>query len=222
MATRRADRVEGLTREQIVRTSITLIERDGPKSLSMRKIAAELDVGVMSLYNHVPNKEALLEAVAESILSGLVVPEPDAAPHQDWKRNVRTLVAAFRATAHRYPRSMYLVLTSRVGQRFGSRTAQRALALFEAAGFDTVTSVRALRALMSYVIGAQMMEGEALTMPHALPTGTGDTGLGVDLEEIPHVVALADVLLRPDHDADFECGLEMLLSALDRLPRTAG
>jgi hypothetical protein len=93
--------------------------------------------------------------------------------------------------------------------------------LLEAAGFDTVTSVRALRALMSYVIGAQMMEGEALTMPHALPTGTGDTGLGVDLEEIPHVVALADVLLRPDHDADFECGLEMLLSALDRLPRTA-
>ncbi|MFB4316018.1 TetR/AcrR family transcriptional regulator [Actinomadura sp. 21ATH] len=224
MAKTPAGRVERrpLTRDRIVRTSIAIIERDGARALSMRKIAAELDVGVMSLYNHVPNKDALLEAVAEHVLAGLDVPEADANPGRDWKLNARAMVAAFRATAHRHPRSMHLVLTGRSGQMFGRRTADRALALFEAAGFDPATSVRALRALMSYVMGAQMMAGGALRMPHGLPPDVTGTLPAVDLGELPHVVALADELVRDDHEADFECGLEMLLSALDRLPRAAG
>ncbi|MEW2357145.1 TetR/AcrR family transcriptional regulator C-terminal domain-containing protein [Spirillospora sp. NPDC029432] len=211
-----------LTRDRIVRTSIAIIERDGARALSMRKIAAELGVGVMSLYNHVPNKDALLEAVAESVLAGLDVPEAEANPGRDWRLNARAMVGAFRATARRHPRSMHLVLTGRSGQLFGRRTAERALALFEAAGFDAATSVRALRALMSYVMGAQMMEGGALRMPHGLPSGNADALLEVDPGEIPHVIALADELVLDDHEADFECGLEMLLAALDRLPRAAG
>src|SRR3954453_9698535 len=103
MAKKSAERVERrpLTRELIVRTSITLIERDGAKALSMRRIAAELGVGVMSLYNHVPNKDALLSAVAESVLAGLDVldtdTDTDTGPGLDWKRSARALVAAFRA-----------------------------------------------------------------------------------------------------------------------------
>ncbi|RAY16290.1 TetR/AcrR family transcriptional regulator [Actinomadura craniellae] len=219
MAEKPAGRVERrpLTRELIVRTSIALIERDGAKALSMRKIAAELGVGVMSLYNHVPNKDALLAAVAESVLAELDVPDAD--PDRDWKLNARAMAAAFQATARRHPRSMYLALTSRAGQLSGWRTAERALALFDAAGFDGATSVRALRALMSYVIGAQVLEGGALRMSERLPGEPAEPQINIDLAEIPRVVELADELVRLDPEADFECGLEMLLSALDRLPR---
>ena len=220
MAREAADPVERrpLTRELIVQASIALIERDGAKALSMRKIASELGVGVMSLYNHVPNKDALLEAVADSVLAGVSVADD---PGLDWKRTARAMAAAFRATARRYPRTTHLVLTGSGGRTFGWRTAERALAGFDAAGFDGPTSVHAFRALTSYVFGAQMLEGGALRLPGRDPGDLTGPHLDVDPAEIPHVVAMADALTRPDPDADFECGLEMLLSALDRLPRPA-
>ncbi|MFC6882560.1 MULTISPECIES: TetR/AcrR family transcriptional regulator [Actinomadura] len=223
MGKKTADHAERrpLTRELIVQTSIAIIERDGAKALTMRKIATELGVGVMSLYNHVPNKDELLAAVAESVLAGLDVPEREAGPDQDWKLHARAMAGAFRAVAHRYPRSMHLVLTSPAGRMAGGRTAERALALFAAAGFDAATAVNALCAFMSYMIGAQMLEEGALSMTGRPPEDHLDADAEIDLDEIPRVVELADELMRVDPDADFEYGLEMLLCALDRLPRGA-
>jgi AcrR family transcriptional regulator len=45
-----------LTRERIITTAVELIEREGVDAVSMRRIAAQLGSGVMSLYNHVPSK----------------------------------------------------------------------------------------------------------------------------------------------------------------------
>ena len=228
-----------LTRELIVDAAITVIERDGSRALSMRRIASELDVGVMSLYNHVPSKDALLEAVADTVLAGLDVPAPSPGPGRDWKDDARALVAAFRATARRHPRSMHLVLTNRVSAKSARHAVRRVLALLGDAGFDEETSVRALRAIMAYMVGAQMMHDGALAIPHPLPGdpalpragGDGDANPGpgpgpgydmdvhVDPAETPHVAALFDELTRPDPEAEFKFGLEMLLAALDRLLR---
>src|SRR5687768_17449668 len=70
---------EPLSRPRIVAAAIDLIEREGADAVSMRRIAGELGVGVMSLYNHVPNKAALLDAVAEAVLSEIeFADDPDA------------------------------------------------------------------------------------------------------------------------------------------------
>ncbi|WP_106400962.1 TetR/AcrR family transcriptional regulator [Actinocorallia populi] len=208
-----------LTRESIVRAAITLIERDGAGALSMRKVAAELGVGTMSLYNHVPDRETLLEEVARTVLAGLDLPEDEAGPGQDWKLNARAMIGAFRGVARAYPRSMHLLLTSRLDLEFSWRAAERALGLLAAAGFDGETSVRALRALMSYAIGSQMMENGALKTPDQTPEAAFQT-VQADPGRFPHVTALAPQLMQPDPEADFETGLEMLLSGLDRLLRT--
>ena len=47
-----------LNRDLIVRTAVELIERDGINGVTMRRLAAELGTGAMSLYNHLPNKAA--------------------------------------------------------------------------------------------------------------------------------------------------------------------
>jgi AcrR family transcriptional regulator len=59
-----------LTRERIIASAVELIEREGVDAVSMRRIAAQLGTGVMSLYNHVPSKSALLDGVAEVVMSG--------------------------------------------------------------------------------------------------------------------------------------------------------
>ncbi|WP_406326892.1 TetR family transcriptional regulator [Streptomyces sp. NBC_00203] len=61
----------GLTRDKVVDAALAEIDRDGPDSFSLRKLAGEPGVEAMSLYDHVPNKDALLDGVAEALIAGL-------------------------------------------------------------------------------------------------------------------------------------------------------
>ncbi|MFD0901434.1 TetR/AcrR family transcriptional regulator [Actinomadura sediminis] len=210
------ERRPALTRGRIVRAAIGLIEREGADALSMRRVAAELGVAVMSLYNHVPNKGALLEGVAEHVVSGMELQDDPSAP---WQERVRALVRAFRTVAHEYPRCMTIVLTRRFDTTVGLRPAERALALAEAAGFDGVTAVRIMRALMAYALGAQMREIGFGKMLHHLDTSPAENFAKLDAATFPHVIALGPELARHDPEADFEFGLDLLVGALEALPR---
>jgi AcrR family transcriptional regulator len=204
-----------LTRERIVRAAVDLIERDGAGALSMRGVAAELGVAVMSLYNHVPNKAALFEGVAQHVMSGMDLPDD---PDEPWTDRGRALVRAFRKVAHDYPRCMTVVFTHKVDFPTSLRPAERALSIADAAGFDGPTSVRIMRALMAYALGAQMREiGQAKAMDNFPRSEAALASL--DPEEFPHVIALAPDLVRHDPESDFEFGLDLLINALDALPR---
>ncbi|WP_245592433.1 TetR/AcrR family transcriptional regulator [Actinomadura rifamycini] len=210
------ERRPALNRGRIVRAAIGLIEREGADALSMRRVAAELDVAVMSLYNHVPNKNALLEGVAEHVVAGMELDDDPSAP---WQDRARALVRAFRTFAHEYPRCMTVVLTRKFDTTIGLRPAERALALAEAAGFDGATAVRITRALMAYALGTQMREIGFGKWLHHLDTSPAADFARLDPGEFPHVIALAGELSRHDPEADFEFGLDLLIAALEALPR---
>lgn len=205
-----------LTRDRIVLAAIELIERDGVDALSMRRVAAELGVAVMSLYNHVDAKAALLDAVAEHILSGMIV---ETGPEMHWTERARVLIRAFRKVAHDYPRCVTVVLTRKVGAPSAMLPVEHALAVADDAGFDGPTSVRIMRAMMAYAIGAQMREVGAARMLDYLPEGDPEPFGTLDSEWFPHVLALRRELLAHDPDTDFEFGLDLLIHALDALPR---
>ena len=56
---------KALTREAILDAAIEILDRDGMSGLSMRKLGTAVGVEAMSLYNHVPNKDALLDGIHE-------------------------------------------------------------------------------------------------------------------------------------------------------------
>jgi AcrR family transcriptional regulator len=60
-----------LKREQIVATALALVDRDGLKALSMRRLGTELGVDPMAAYYHLPNKQALLDAIVEAVMAGI-------------------------------------------------------------------------------------------------------------------------------------------------------
>ncbi|GAA0583595.1 TetR/AcrR family transcriptional regulator [Actinomadura livida] len=205
-----------LTRERIVLAAVALIERESADALSMRRVAAELGVAVMSLYNHVPNKSALLEGVAEHVVSGLELHDD---PSEPWQERARALVRAFRKVAHDNPRCMTIVLTHKIDTPVALRPAERALALADAAGFDAETAVRIMRALLAYALGAQLREvGMSKMLGHLAETGA-QAWSRLDPDEFPHVLAYGPELAGVDAEADFEFGLDLLIGALDRLPR---
>jgi AcrR family transcriptional regulator len=66
-----------LTRDRIVEEAIALVDEEGAAALSMRRLAARLGTSTMSTYHHLPDKQALREAIAVRIMSELAEPAPD-------------------------------------------------------------------------------------------------------------------------------------------------
>ncbi|MEW9529856.1 TetR/AcrR family transcriptional regulator C-terminal domain-containing protein [Microbispora sp. NPDC049125] len=198
-----------LSRTRIVNAAVDLIEREGADAVSMRRIAAELGVGVMSLYNHVPNKSALLDAVAESVLSKVEFTD-DPAAH--WTERVRIQARAFRQIAHHYPRSTMVVVSRQLQSTAGILPVERALSTLLEAGFDGREAVQMLRVYIAYVVGSLLRE--VGVTPTFAPVRPDIRIAEVDPALFPVVGELAPHLMECDHDEEFEFGLELLVQAM--------
>ncbi|GAA3447955.1 TetR/AcrR family transcriptional regulator [Planomonospora venezuelensis] len=201
---------EPLSRPRIVAAAIDLIEREGADAVSMRRIAADLGVGVMSLYNHVPNKAALLDAVAETVLSGIeFTDDPDA----DWTDRVRMQARAFRQIAHHYPRCTMVVVSRQLQSTAGLLPVERALATLRSAGFDGEEAVRILRMFIAYIVGSLLRE--VGVTPTFAPVHHAEVDVAkVDPVLFPQTNALAAELGSCDHESEFEFGVELLVQAI--------
>ena len=217
-----------LSRERIVTAAIDLIEREGVEAVSMRRIAAMLGCGVMSLYNHVPSKAALLDDVADRVMSGI---EFTAEPGTAWQDQVRAQARAFRAIARTYPRSTMLVVSRPTISATGLRPAENALATLREAGFSGGDAVLIMHAFVGFILGSLLREvGVTPTPGGASPAGASPADAGVltqrvhlDPAQFPQVTSLAAELTRRDPDADFEFGLDLLVHAIAALlPASTG
>ncbi|MGW6755003.1 TetR/AcrR family transcriptional regulator [Streptomyces sp. NPDC055817] len=92
-----------LTEAGIYAAALRLIDADGVEALTMRKLATSLDANPMSLYHHVPNKDAVLRGVAERVGSQFRAGEREDLP---WQDRLRQLALDFRALSHRHPKLM--------------------------------------------------------------------------------------------------------------------
>ncbi|MGW2965141.1 TetR/AcrR family transcriptional regulator [Streptomyces sp. NPDC001220] len=92
-----------LTEAGICASALRLIDADGVEALTMRKLAAALDANPMSLYHHVPNKEAVVRGVARMVGARFRTVTLEDAP---WQERMRLLATDFRTLAHRHPNLM--------------------------------------------------------------------------------------------------------------------
>jgi AcrR family transcriptional regulator len=199
-----------LTRERIVAAATELIERESVTAISMRRIAAELGCAVMSLYNHVPSKEALLDGVAEHVLSGIAVED---LPGASWQDQVRAQARAFRQIARAHPRCTMLVVSRPATSAAALRPFEQALATLIGAGFSGSDSVAMVRTFIAYVLGCLLREvgvAPSLSHPDEVAAQSGQP----DPATFPLLNSLSAELAKRDHDADFEFGLDLLVRAL--------
>lgn len=75
-----------LTRDRVLRAAVALADAGGLSQLSMRKVAADLGFEVMSLYNHVANKDDLIGGMLELVAAEVDLPDPT---EVHWKRALR-------------------------------------------------------------------------------------------------------------------------------------
>lgn len=206
-----------LSPARIIRVAVEMIERDGEEAVSMRRIAAQLQCGAMSLYNHIPNKDALLDAVAEHIMTDFRFATDSRA---DWRDQARALVRAFRDIARRYPRCINLVIMRQLNTAAGLQPLESALATTRAAGFDGEVAVRIMRTFVAYALGSLVNEARLTRMRAGAADDPRGYPIQVDGRQFPNIAELAGTLVQVDHEADFEFGLDLLITAVEALPRT--
>jgi AcrR family transcriptional regulator len=202
---------EPLSRRRVLEAAVEFVDRWGLEALSMRKLGAELGVEAMSLYNHVPNKDALLDGMVEVLLGEIELPPEDLG----WEERVREAYRAFRRLAHRHPNVFPLLVNRPPSTLDGAWLVEEFLRVMRAAGFDALTALHAFRTLSNYTFGYAMAEIRGF----ALEPGNSSAGAGtLDPERFPNIAALAPRLEDLDHDAEFEFGLDVILAGLrDRL-----
>ncbi|GAA2943837.1 MULTISPECIES: TetR/AcrR family transcriptional regulator [Streptomycetaceae] len=87
------------SRADIAAAAVRLADAEGLDAVSMRKVAAELGCGTMSLYNYVPRKEDLYELMFDAVSSEYDLPEK---PSGDWRADILALAHQARAMMHRH------------------------------------------------------------------------------------------------------------------------
>ena len=206
-----------LSRARIISAAVDLIEREGVEAVSMRRIAALLDCGVMSLYNHVPSKAALLDDVADRVISGI---EFTAMPGASWEEQVRAQARAFRAIARKYPRSTMLVVSRPTPSLTGLRPIENALATLREAGCGGNEAVLIVRAFIAFIMGSLLREvgvTPGLRDDDGSVIGATVPAASPDPAQFPQMTSLAAELSRRDPDGDFEFGLDLLVHAIAAL-----
>ncbi|SER94336.1 TetR/AcrR family transcriptional regulator [Actinokineospora terrae] len=139
-----------LSRDRIVRAAIELADVDGLDAVSLRKVAAALDVGPMRLYGYIATKEDLLDLMVDAVHAEI---RPTGA---GWREVLRSLAEATRQAAHQHE-----WLADLIGGRpqLGPNTLATSEAVLAAMdGVDLATVVPAVAAVNAYVVGAVRRE----------------------------------------------------------------
>lgn len=157
-----------LSRERIVTAALARIETEGAEALSMRKLAAELGVDPMSLYYHLPDKQALLLAVFDLVLAELPLPDP-ALP---WHEALRSVGRQFHRLAIAYPRVFPLLIASPYGTPREAEVHRALRDLLLRAGFCPEDCVRVTQAIYTYAVGMARTAAHGLRLKPFYEPGT--------------------------------------------------
>jgi len=214
----------------VLRTAIALADERGVAELSMRKLASALGVEAMSLYYHLPAKEALLDGVVETVVAeiGAAVAEVADAPAGDWRADLRQRFLAARRVMLRHPWMPALLVSRRSIPTGVLAYYDGILATMVGAGFSYRVAHRALHAFGSMPLGF----AQEIFNPAASEGGdTTEEDMAAMAAALPHLTAMVAAEL---HDADdpvlgwcdsqveFEFTLDLLLDGLDRLRAATG
>jgi TetR/AcrR family tetracycline transcriptional repressor len=207
-----------------------LIDSEGVTALTMRHLAAALDVEAMSLYRYVNGREDLLEAVVEALVDTIEVPTGgQLQPADGWQAFLQVLAHDVRRLALEHPAAFPLIATRHPAAPW-LRPPLRSLRVVDAfldglrsRGFSDRQAVAAYRTFTSFLLGHLLLEAamQGVEMsPAEEPLDEGDADLPnqdqeLDLRDFPTLARLRAPLTEDHTDEEFEGALEHLLVRLD-------
>jgi len=203
-----------LTRDRVLLSALELADRDGIESLSMRKLGRQLGVEAMSLYNHVADKDDLLDGLADIAVGEIEVPSIGG----DWRAALRRRAISAREMLARHPWAAGLIESRTNPSPARSRYPEAVLGSFRQAGFSVEMAIHAFFTLDSYIYGFAVQERNLPSgTPEQLASVAQDILRALPPAEYPYLneVIVGHVLkLGFDYADEFEFGLDLILDGL--------
>ena len=197
----------------MLRAAIDLADREGIEAVSMRRLGAELGVEAMSLYNHVPNKAALLDGIVETVLNDIDLPSNIA----DWRACVREMAKGYRRIAVAHPNIVPLVATRPFNTVASLRPVEVGFEILRNAGFEPEASLHAFRTLAGFVTGYTLAETGTFFGETNDPGQLAVTDIPED--EFPRLREVGPYLESTDHEEEFEFAIDVVITGLEaKLP----
>ena len=203
----------GISREQVVETAIRLLDEVGLEGLTLRRLAAELDVQAPALYWHVRDKRELLDLMAEAIVATTRPPSLGRPAHGQpwWAWLAERARAARRALlAHR---DGALVAAGNRPTADALPEIERVLAELVAVGFPPAEALHSVLALGAYVGGSALEEQAEANRSEEDRERDHELALRLrDRDRYPTLAAAAAGLTGGEDT--FEVGLRLLIDGL--------
>jgi AcrR family transcriptional regulator len=191
-----------LTEERIVVAALDIADGDGIEALSMRTLAKRLRCNPMSLYEHIANKEALLDLMADRALASLPALDPDGA----WRGELLRFFLAYHDLFVKHPAVAHVAVQRPLAGEMAIKRGDRALETLVRAGFSDEQAVAVFITLANYTIGASLYQ-RARRAPALQRFDTLQEG------EHPTVYRLREKIAHASDDTEFRAALTHIVNS---------
>jgi AcrR family transcriptional regulator len=209
-----------LSRDRVLRAAVELADGAGIESLSMRRLASDLGVVPMALYNHVADKEDLLDGMVDLVIAEIDPPLAGA----DWKTAVRERILSARQALLRHPWARRALETRTTPTSVVLAYEDSMIGLFRDAGFSLDLTHHVLHAIGSRIFGFTQELYEASS------TATPPAEVPPEVERaFPRIAEIMRLISHNpnsvvgragcDDQFEFEFALDLLLDGIERLRR---
>lgn len=203
-----------LTIDVIVATSVQLMQKEGLGGLSMRQLAAELQVTPTALYHHVKDKDQLLELCAERILAEVATPDPQLR----WPVRLRGLILSYQRTFLRFPGLAHYLLVQRESSLASLQWAESILAVLQDAGLGAQVATDVLMSMTFLINPITLIEDKVPAKGRQAVLYTTGVGAAVKKfpERFPALHACLPSLKRNSYEAYFERALDRVIFSIEQ------
>jgi len=195
---------KSLTPQEVAEAAMQLIGTEGEQALTMLRLGDVLGVKAMALYNHFPDKDAILDSVASLAITRLPAPPAKGS----WKSRIKAICHGIRSMALEHPNLFRVAMTRPTPPSSALPQIETALSALADAGLAPAAQAVAYHTLRLYVRAFCLWEIEEFSR------GVDPTELARAAAPYPHTAAVASLIFTPDADRQFEAGLDLILRGL--------
>lgn len=205
-----------LSAERVIEGAVRLADRIGTDALTIRKIADEIDAKPMTIYHHVPNKEAIIDGMVDLVFAEIQLPPTDT----DWRSAVLVRCESMREVLAQHPWAAPLMENRTSPGPATLAHHDAVLGCFRRAGFSLALTGHAYAVVDAFLYGFALQEA---TLPatggEEMAELAGGIAEQMPTDLYPHLAEFTQQhVLQPGYDFsdEFDAGINLILDGLQR------
>ncbi|TAM70236.1 TetR/AcrR family transcriptional regulator C-terminal domain-containing protein [Mycobacterium sp.] len=185
---------------------LQLVDDEGLAALTIRRLASDLDVGTMTIYSYVRDKDDLLDGITQRALRTLTIPSPG----PDWEPRLSRAIGELYRVLRQHPGATQILADGLVPGPTLDPAREGLLAILRIAGFAPGDATRHLNALFGFALGFAAVAGH-----HPEPSSEEQARIAaLPADRYPYLVESATAFAARFSQASFDSGLQLLLTGL--------